>query len=114
MGLDGGFSGAGTEDGALHAEDVAEVELLQQPVGLAEEVSAQLGLNSAGAVAQVEEGRSAHDALGHDPTRHGNGLGARAGTAFVLRGLEVPHGVLGGVRPWEPGGIGVNAGVAET
>ena len=114
VGFDGGLAGAGAKDGALDAEDVAQVQVLQQAVGLAEEVSAQLGLQAAGAVAQVEEGRSAHDALGHDPTGHGHRAGARAGTALLLRGVELADGVGGGVRAGKAGRVGVNAGVTET
>ena len=43
---------------------VPEVEVLEQAVGLAEKVPAQLDLKAAGAVAQVQEGCAPHDGAG--------------------------------------------------
>ena len=87
------------EDGALHADDVADVQLFELLIVLrAHVVAAEIELQLAVAVRDVPETRLAHHALGHQPARDGHALsfvcvvvradGARRRGALVGRELK--------------------------
>jgi hypothetical protein len=95
------LAAAGDEDGAVDPEDVAEVDLVQQPLHLlgAEDVQARLELHPAGAVDEVEEGHLAlaaalREAAGDAVDVLGllAGLQALVGRADVRGGRHVGEG----------------------
>ena len=112
-GLDGGLAGAGAEEGAGHAHEVAQVDEIDEGVVVvvAQDVLAEVGLYLAGAVAQVDEGALAHDPHGSHPAGHADLL-AGGGGLLLLAGEEVGR-LLGGVGALAAGGIGVAATGAQ-
>ena len=97
--LDRQFAGAGAEERAFGAQDVAQVEVLEVVVDLlAQRVLREEQLDRAGGVLQRGEAGLAHDALEHHAAghRHGDGLGLEllVGELAVLR-LQRLGAVLG-------------------
>ena len=94
------------EEPPARLDEVPEVDQRQQAELLADDVAAQVQLDAAGAVAQVDEGRAAHVA----DRRHaaGDGHGAAAlleALAFVA--LEERDGLRRLVGSGRAGGVGV-------
>jgi hypothetical protein len=95
--LDGQLAGLGAEQGALGAQDVAEVPVLERFVGgLAQRVAGNVELDAAGHVLDGGEARLAHHALEHHPAGHGRAHPGRlqflvglAGTRLVQVGGQV-------------------------
>ena len=76
-GTDAQLAGLGAEHLALHADDVAHVQLLEGGVGLlAQLVAADVQLDVALIVPQVGKACLAHHALGHHAACKGHGLAA--------------------------------------
>ena len=77
--MNGDLAGFGTEDYALHADDIADVHGFEVRVYvLAHVLAAHIGLNLAVAVQHVDERSLAHDAAAHHPARDADGLASSA------------------------------------
>ena len=97
------FAALGAEHRALHADDVANVQLAAIGKGfLAHVVHLDIELNPARPILQIGEDRLAHAALGHDATGNTNGLLLQLveTVSHVLRVVgNVKLGNLEGVSP---------------
>ena len=83
------LAGLGLEEQPFGADDVAEVEMLEKAIRLlADRVDADAQLEAPRGVLERREARLAHDALEHQPPRHGHGDPLR------LEGLVVEMAVL--------------------
>ena len=92
---------------------VADVEIAQQLEVLAHVVAPEHGLDGAGAVLEVEEGRASHVPHGHDAAGQRLALGIGGGAGLGLNGFEQGDG--GGVVAGAAvaGRVGVNAPFAQ-
>ncbi len=111
--VDGELAGARAEEAACDAQEVAQVQVAQAVVGLlAQGIPSQVGLELAGAVTKVKEGRATHVAHGRNATRHPH-LGRRFGGAGFLPGLESLQRRGGGVSAPVARRVGVDAALAQ-
>ena len=112
VGLDGGLAGAGTHHVAGYAQEVAQVQVLQQGVFVAEDVLAEHGLHHARGVAQIQEGGATHDAHGDDTSGQ-----METGYAFSLAGgfgsLKTGHRFGGGAIAPDAGRVWLYAAFAD-
>ncbi len=106
--VDGHLPGAGAEEGALHAQPVAQVEQVQRGEGaLTQGVLLEIELDAPGHVLQVGEGALAVGAPGHDTARHTHG-------GPVPRSVEAPRSLgLGERRQRLAGAMGEVEPVGE-
>ena len=101
--MNGDLAGFGTEDYALHADDIADVHGFEVRVYvLAHVLAAHIGLNLAVAVQHVDERSLTHDAAAHHPARDADGL--------ALQRVKIRQNLRGGVGAVKTGdGIGIAA-----
>ena len=93
--MDGGLAGLGLEHGAGHADDIADVELLEGCVLLLPDgVTRDIDLQDALAVLDLAEGSLAHDALDHQTARDGDRLALKRGKALDDLRAVMGHVVL--------------------
>jgi len=93
FGFEGDFAHAGGEEGALDAEEVAEVEeFIDLELGVAEGLALEVDLETTGSIAEVEEHAFTHFSAGGDAT--GDGCMA----SFGVMAVGVVAG-FGGVKP---------------
>ena len=113
LGVDGDFAGAGADEAALHAQVIADVQVLEQLEVVAHVVAAEQDLNTAGSVLQVQERRAPHYAHGNDAARQRHALGILGRATPGLNGLE--GGGRGGIVAGavEARGIRVDAVAAQ-
>ncbi len=95
--LQGQLTRAGPEKGALHTDDVAQVQEPEGlPAGLADPILLEIGLEPLAAVGEIQKAGLAVLPDGKDPSR--NGCRRRGGLQFLLRtGAERGDGAANGV-----------------
>ncbi len=110
-GLHCDLAAASTEERAGHAHEVADVYQVHERLVafVAQDILAEVGLDLACAIAQVDEGALAHEAHGGDPAGQANLDRFLGGGALLLQRLEGLHRLLGRVGTLAAGGIGVAA-----
>ncbi len=110
---DAQLAGAGAEEAALHADDVAQVEQLEDlPRGAIQVLAAEVELEARGAVREIGEGHLAVTANGPHPARHTD-----TGRILlqVLGGgcLEALTNAADGLPDPEPGRVGLDAQIPQ-